>query len=98
MRHLHDSSGTCHPPQARGGVAHGTPNERAALRRWADAIAAQDDDALGALRHRDWTMDYPQSGERLRGHANDRAISITGRAGDRALSHSASSARKTDGL
>ncbi len=50
------------------------PTNEELLRRWADAIAAQDDDALGALRHRDWTMDYPQSGERLRGHANDRAM------------------------
>jgi hypothetical protein len=38
--------------------------------------ALMDDDAqaMGALRHPDWVVDYPQSGERIRGHANERAI------------------------
>ena len=27
-----------------------------------------------ALRDPDWILDYPQSGERIRGHANERAI------------------------
>jgi len=31
-------------------------------------------DTVGELRHRDWQTEWPQSGERVRGHANDRAI------------------------
>jgi len=38
------------------------------------ALIANDAQALGALRHPDWVLEYPQSGERIRGHANDRAI------------------------
>lgn len=38
------------------------------------ALVADDAAAMGALRHRDWIVDYPQSGERIRGHANERAI------------------------
>jgi len=34
----------------------------------------RDEPAIGALRHPQWTSDYPQSGERIRGHANERAI------------------------
>jgi hypothetical protein len=38
------------------------------------AYTVDDSAALGALRHPDWMVDYPQSGERIRGHANDRAV------------------------
>lgn len=44
------------------------------VRAYLDAIVANDADALGALRDPDWLLDYPQSGERIRGHANERAI------------------------
>ena len=37
-------------------------------------IVANDEPAMRALRHRDWAVEYPQSGERIRGHANERAI------------------------
>lgn len=33
-----------------------------------------DGQAMGALRHPGWILEYPQSGELIRGHANDRAI------------------------
>jgi hypothetical protein len=38
------------------------------------ALMDNDGVAMGALRHRDWMVDYPQSGERIRGHASDRAV------------------------
>src|SRR4029079_3340115 len=38
------------------------------------AYTVDDSAALGALRHPGWMVDYPQSGERIRGHANDRAV------------------------
>jgi len=38
------------------------------------SLSHNDEHAMGALRHPDWAVDYPQSGERIRGHANDRAI------------------------
>lgn len=38
------------------------------------AMVENDGDALARLRDTDWTLDYPQSGERIRGHASDRAI------------------------
>ena len=38
------------------------------------AMVDDDEPAMGALRHRDWVADYPQSGERIRGHADERAI------------------------
>ena len=40
------------------------------LRAWSTTTGRR----MGALRHPDWMVDYPQSGERIRGHANDRAI------------------------
>lgn len=44
------------------------------VRRYLAAHAAHDYDAVDALRHPDWTEEWPQSGERVRGTANDRAI------------------------
>jgi hypothetical protein len=44
------------------------------VRAYVAALVAHDHDATAALRHRDLTIDYPQSGERIRGPANMRAI------------------------
>jgi hypothetical protein len=44
------------------------------VRRYAEALVAQDLDAIAALRHADWTARWPQSGEFVRGSANDRTI------------------------
>jgi hypothetical protein len=44
------------------------------VRAYVDALAAHDHDATEALRHPDLTIDYPQSGERIHGPANMRAI------------------------
>ena len=44
------------------------------VRAYARAHEVLDDDALGALRDPAWVAELPQSGERIRGHANDRAI------------------------
>jgi len=44
------------------------------VRRYLAAHAVYDHLALGALRDPDWTIEWPQSGERVRGSANDRAI------------------------
>lgn len=44
------------------------------VRKYVAAHEAHDDDAIGALRAADWSEDWPQSGERVRGHDNDRAI------------------------
>jgi hypothetical protein len=38
------------------------------------AMIDNDEPTMGALRDPKWTCDYPQSGERIRGHANERAI------------------------
>jgi ketosteroid isomerase-like protein len=50
------------------------PSNEEIVRRYLDAHAAHDYDTLAALRDPDWTWEWPQSGERVRGHANDRAI------------------------
>ena len=50
------------------------PSNEEVVRRYSEALAAQDGTVLGSLRHLDWTAVWPQSGERVRGHANDRAI------------------------
>lgn len=50
------------------------PSNEEVVRRYVDAHAAHDYDTLGALRDPDWTLEWPQSGERVRGDANDRAI------------------------
>ena len=44
------------------------------VQRYFDAHKAHDYDAVAALRHADWVEEWPQSGERVRGNANDRAI------------------------
>ena len=44
------------------------------VRRYLDAHKVHDHDTLAALRDPDWMLDWPQSGERVRGSANDRAI------------------------
>ena len=50
------------------------PSNDEIVRRYVAAVSAHDDDTVGALRDPDWTVEWPQSGERVRGHANDRAI------------------------
>ena len=50
------------------------PSNEAVVRRYLAAHAAHDYDTVGALRDPDWTVEWPQSGERVRGGANDRAI------------------------
>ncbi|HUQ43000.1 MAG TPA: hypothetical protein VM451_01120 [Candidatus Limnocylindria bacterium] len=40
-----------------------------AVRSYAVALASGNQDELALLRHRDWTAEWPQSGERVRGHA-----------------------------
>ena len=49
------------------------PDNRAIVERYARAIPG-DFATLGELRHPDFVEDWPQSGERIRGHANYRAI------------------------
>jgi hypothetical protein len=44
------------------------------VRAYVEAYRVDDRDAQSRLRHRDWTCEYPQSGERIRGDANIRAI------------------------
>lgn len=44
------------------------------LARFFDAMTRRDMDALAALLHPEFIEDYPQSGERIRGPANVRAI------------------------
>jgi hypothetical protein len=50
-----------------------TSNEET-VRRYLAAHTAHDYDTVGALRDPDWTIEWPQSRERVRGNANDRAI------------------------
>lgn len=50
------------------------PTNEDVVRAYTRAIVANDGDAMARLRDPDWTCDYPQSGELIRGHANDRAI------------------------
>ena len=38
------------------------------------ALTVDDAEALSKLRDPGWILEYPQSGERIRGHANERAI------------------------
>ena len=42
--------------------------------RYTDAHTRHDYETLGSLRADDWYEEWPQSGERVRGHANDQAI------------------------
>ena len=50
------------------------PSNEEIVRRYLAAHGVHDYDTLAALRDPDWSMEWPQSGERVRGHANDRAI------------------------
>jgi hypothetical protein len=50
------------------------PSNEEVVRRYFKASAAYDYDTTGALRDPEWTREWPQSGERVRGSANDRAI------------------------
>ena len=52
----------------------GGPSNEEVVRRYAEAHRTHDYETVGRLRHPDWTIDFPQTGERIRGHANDRAI------------------------
>jgi hypothetical protein len=44
------------------------------VERYAKALVDHDYDTLDQLRHRDYVWEYPQSGERIRGTANVRAV------------------------
>ncbi len=44
------------------------------VRRYWHAHAAHDHKTVSELRHPDWLAEWPQSGERVRGDGNDRAI------------------------
>lgn len=44
------------------------------VRSYAAALAVGDQAALGRLRHPDWVAEWPQSGERIVGHASALAI------------------------
>jgi ketosteroid isomerase-like protein len=44
------------------------------VHRYLDAHRRHAYDEVGTMRHPDWTVVWPQSGERIRGHANDQAI------------------------
>jgi hypothetical protein len=44
------------------------------IRAYVAAHQAHDYEAVGRMRHADWSQEWPQSGERVRGHANDAAI------------------------
>lgn len=44
------------------------------LRTYLRALTENDVETLARLRDPGWTIEYPQSGELIRGHANERAI------------------------
>jgi hypothetical protein len=46
----------------------GAPSNEEIVRQYAAASAAGDVEALGRLRHADWSVDWPQSGERVHSH------------------------------
>ena len=50
------------------------PTNEDIARRYAEAAARFDLDAMAALRHPDWQASWPQSGERVISHANYRRI------------------------
>ena len=50
------------------------PSNEEVVRRYLAAHVAHDYDAVDALRHPGWTEELPQTGERVVGAANDRAI------------------------
>jgi hypothetical protein len=49
-------------------------SNREVIERYIQAIAEQDFDTQDQLRHADYVSEWPQSGERVRGPANARAI------------------------
>ena len=51
----------------------GSSNEEV-INAYMRAMTDNDEPAMGRLRDPEWRVDYPQSGERIRGHANERAI------------------------
>jgi len=57
-----------------GGVALDEIGNRGLIGRYLAAEAASDWDMLAKLRAPDWVEEWPQSGERIRGHDNYRAI------------------------
>jgi hypothetical protein len=67
------------------------------LRAYLAAHQRHDYDEVGRLRRSDWICEWPQTGERVRGHANDRAIMDNWPGGCPMPRRSASSAAKTDG-
>ena len=50
------------------------PSNEDIVRRYMTAHTAHDWETVGRLRDPEWTEEWPQSGERVRGHANDQAI------------------------
>lgn len=50
------------------------PTNEEIVRAYARATEDGDSDRLTVLRHADWTSDWPQSGERVRGDTNMRGI------------------------
>jgi hypothetical protein len=50
------------------------PSNEEVVRQYLAAHAAHDHDSVGTMRDPEWTAEWPQTGERVRGHANDRAI------------------------
>ena len=50
------------------------PSNDEVVHRYFAAHAAHDYDAVGRMRDADWTVDWPQSRERVRGHEADMAI------------------------
>jgi ketosteroid isomerase-like protein len=47
---------------------------RSVVERYAEAMSNDDFDAQDALVHDDYVVEYPQSGERIRGRSNRRAV------------------------
>ena len=52
----------------------GEPSNEEIVGRYWKARGSHDHDTVAALRHPDWTCEWPQSRELVRGDANDRAI------------------------
>ena len=60
-------------PRTRGGQVVANQDNRSVVERYAQALPG-DFATLASLRHRDFVEDWPQSGERIRGHANYQSI------------------------
>jgi SnoaL-like domain len=65
------------------------PSNEEIVRRYMAALRVHDSETLSALRHPDWTAEYPQSRERIRGNANERAMmaAFTGGVPEPRVSH-----------